>query len=1081
MRIGRIYLNGFGIHRDRLFEIDQSAPAALFIGRNEAGKSTLMGFIRTMLFGFPTRAHMPDRYEPTIGGTHGGWMTLIDELNREIRVERYEKNGSLKLTFADGTEGGEAVLHSLLGGLTPDLFRNLFAFSLSELQKLETLHSDEVSSFLFSSGMGLSGSAILQAERKLGNQMEQLYKPRGSKQALNVALREIDSIETELRKSKEMSSVYNAMQEELQTIESQISSKDKEHDKARADREWFNKCRQTRESWLRLLTINRELSEMTPIEQMPEDALNRLEQYIIERESLLSKRDLIKIKQHELEQALSQMLVNDALIEGKVELEQLLQSAVIYQENRLSEIELSNELQSSQTALQRQLRQIDASWTVEQLKRFPTSITEREQIARYADLFTAISARSTVIYSQKESLALRQERIEQEAVEAKTAFDACVGLVEQRIALDEISDIEAYEADVKRGWDSIREQAGEWKYARRRQEEAFNNEHAYLGNSEQQKKGTVNQSPFPSLAAKVLTAVTGIALSIGLWLVWDEPIAAAILLFGFIGIYVMLFRRTSRADGNKNNDALLRDFSMKREAAVMDTDAELQQFHLRSARWMEMLRLTRIGDEVAADRAFEKANDPEAAIDVLTPMMEAINQAFTAWKRLQREQEQASQKLQMAEQSLAEWKREWMELSSREQLLVEEESGLKQRWVEWLNKYELNGDLLPDTIKLMMQVAEQGLQTNERMDQTATKLSAIKKLQYEFQQHAEQFLIRFGQPVPTDPSDLVFRLRRLKEETDMQIRMRDEQRQLAHKVEEYTHEDQVVSENLDRMQDKLTLLFEEAAVQDEAELRYRYSLFKRQTELKQEKRHSEVEVFAWVQPGQEERLKDTLTRWDADQIGALLEEAKQQELDLSAELNELKDSRGRLRNEIERIQSGVEHAALLHTHQERIAGFEQTAVRWMTLAMCAELIRKAREVYERDRQPGVLQQATKYFAAITDGMYSRVVSKLGEKTIFVEKANGERIDSAFLSRGTAEQLYLSMRFALADEYAKTVNMPLFMDDIFVNFDRSRLDKTLSVLTDVAQRRQVLLFTCHEHVVEAVRNALPETQLIDLNK
>ena len=55
MRIHNMYLNGFGIYRERAIEIDSQAPATVFYGRNEAGKSTLMGFIRSMLFGFPKR------------------------------------------------------------------------------------------------------------------------------------------------------------------------------------------------------------------------------------------------------------------------------------------------------------------------------------------------------------------------------------------------------------------------------------------------------------------------------------------------------------------------------------------------------------------------------------------------------------------------------------------------------------------------------------------------------------------------------------------------------------------------------------------------------------------------------------------------------------------------------------------------------------------------------------------------------------------------------------------------------------------------------------------------------------------
>ena len=53
MRIDEIAVEGFGILRDRRLE---PAPGLTLIrGENEAGKSTLLAFIRSILFGFETK------------------------------------------------------------------------------------------------------------------------------------------------------------------------------------------------------------------------------------------------------------------------------------------------------------------------------------------------------------------------------------------------------------------------------------------------------------------------------------------------------------------------------------------------------------------------------------------------------------------------------------------------------------------------------------------------------------------------------------------------------------------------------------------------------------------------------------------------------------------------------------------------------------------------------------------------------------------------------------------------------------------------------------------------------------------
>ncbi|MGH2633288.1 MAG: ATP-binding protein, partial [Tepidiformaceae bacterium] len=52
MRIEHVHIDGFGHFSDRdLGPLD--APLTILHGPNEAGKSTLLAFLRTVLFGWP--------------------------------------------------------------------------------------------------------------------------------------------------------------------------------------------------------------------------------------------------------------------------------------------------------------------------------------------------------------------------------------------------------------------------------------------------------------------------------------------------------------------------------------------------------------------------------------------------------------------------------------------------------------------------------------------------------------------------------------------------------------------------------------------------------------------------------------------------------------------------------------------------------------------------------------------------------------------------------------------------------------------------------------------------------------------
>ena len=75
-------------------------------------------------------------------------------------------------------------------------------------------------------------------------------------------------------------------------------------------------------------------------------------------------------------------------------------------------------------------------------------------------------------------------------------------------------------------------------------------------------------------------------------------------------------------------------------------------------------------------------------------------------------------------------------------------------------------------------------------------------------------------------------------------------------------------------------------------------------------------------------------------------------------------------------------------------------------------------------------------------------------------------DEARLSRGTLEQLYLALRLGLMDHLdPEDQTLPMFLDETLVNWDDERLSSGLEVLSTVAERRQVLLFTCHPYLPE----------------
>ncbi len=93
MKIKTLHLIAFGKFKDKTIELDDGLN--LIYGPNEAGKSTIQAFIEGMLFGFykPYRKRRTYRetfaqYKPLYSEQYRGALVYVDEMGREIRIER---------------------------------------------------------------------------------------------------------------------------------------------------------------------------------------------------------------------------------------------------------------------------------------------------------------------------------------------------------------------------------------------------------------------------------------------------------------------------------------------------------------------------------------------------------------------------------------------------------------------------------------------------------------------------------------------------------------------------------------------------------------------------------------------------------------------------------------------------------------------------------------------------------------------------------------------------------------------------------------------------------------------------------
>ncbi|WP_304426234.1 ATP-binding protein [uncultured Adlercreutzia sp.] len=156
--------------------------------------------------------------------------------------------------------------------------------------------------------------------------------------------------------------------------------------------------------------------------------------------------------------------------------------------------------------------------------------------------------------------------------------------------------------------------------------------------------------------------------------------------------------------------------------------------------------------------------------------------------------------------------------------------------------------------------------------------------------------------------------------------------------------------------------------------------------------------------------------------------------------------------------------------QEVTTRLEEAKADFARLLLAKHMLEAAIATWESKRQPEVYAHASRLLALMTDGRWTQV-ALTPEGALQVADPLGRTRLPVHLSLGTCQQLYLALRIALltcAENVGRSI--PILADDILVNFDATRRLGAARALVQLAEHRQVILFTCHEEVVRTLKKA-----------
>ncbi|MGK5092260.1 AAA family ATPase [Deltaproteobacteria bacterium TL4] len=416
MKIVNVEIEGFGIyHKASLQNLPEGL--VLILGDNEAGKSTFLGFIRSLLFGFPDGRSSENLYEPLAGGQHGGRLVVQTERKGTVVIERRQgtKGGPVTLHDEEGTSGGEEELKHLLGGMTKPIYKNIYAFSLEELQTFASLDEEGVKGALYGAGAGTALMAIPQTMKKLKAHLENLFKPGGRNPQINVMLSSLEEVQEKIKNAANEIKEYEEAFSSQKEIIAKIARFQQDELDLRSKSKRMDTYLQLWEEWVLMQDLEDQLEHLPVIvTQYPDEGLNRLNdlQKTLESEKNSLNKRLQEQSDYEIQG--NNLRPEDTLIAQESSLYELITRREIYAKN-LKEVPLNQlELERKKSDIQRELDNLGSDWTEKRIYAVDRSLFTQDAMRRYQSKLQETkkereSAEETLRVVKEEQLRSQQE------------------------------------------------------------------------------------------------------------------------------------------------------------------------------------------------------------------------------------------------------------------------------------------------------------------------------------------------------------------------------------------------------------------------------------------------------------------------------------------------------------------------------------------------------------------------------------------------------------------------------------------------------------------------------------------------
>ena len=918
MWVEEISIESFGACKHVMIS-DLGPGLTVIVGPNEAGKSTILEFMRCIFFGFRKKSGRTNIYETPEGTPRKGWMTVHTGQSGRLRIQRTEKVGRKDGVLTISDEGGNdldtAALPLFRAGLERGAYETLFAFDLDRLRQLD---QEALRGKIVSAALGSVAVNPLDILKKLDERVKQLMKQSMKEdESLWAIQSRMSVLDKQLKELAHEPVKHSELKARLVTVDQRRLQISAEIENKEVCLQNLTNINRYEAQWKKLVSLDHESLLFQDARDFPTDGVPRLEEALDRKREASQEASELEERLSLLRDQVGSLNPDMVLLENADSLNMLIRDArsMARRPHEIQQLEAA--LAQSNRNLDEEIASLGNGWNRERVIRSDPSLVLDEEIRTFMDSWRSCGEKIAGLETRRaestERVKLQEEKMERRAEELAQVMPDCEGYLEPKVRnrLQEWKEIhsEISSLDIR-----LSDKGGRVRLLIAEREEVDAN----LRRLADEPASAISPVSFWALMA--LLNVAGISMLVSAWLS-STPVFHILLLTGsctilssaFVVRWKVLEERRRRVRIHTEEEALnTKKTNVTSEIGETERErrALLQQIHDQRQNLQGISR--------------DVLGDPDAGVSEVLEAERvslAAEEPFRRRRLLEEELKSARADLEFERSRNVEMTR----------LLTDAErefETLKRKWDDFSADKGLNTGLKPETALELVRHLRDVKSKLRKISEQQDALETMKGDWKEFSHRVSGLAQEMGRPLSlgVSPVDQVELWGRAEREASDSL---SEKKVILERVKEHEIHLRVLRRRMEDADNQIGALMEAAAAEDEESFRDVSQRHARYKTVEQERRVLIENLLAGLRREDEDILRGEMNARDWDEsrrtAGSLEEDLRR----LREESEGLAREAGMLTKEIETLEAQDETDRLLAEKEQSLARFGDGLKEWI--------------------------------------------------------------------------------------------------------------------------------------------------------